>query len=283
VVGFEARPQGGPFILGLHGRQLVAKLISALLAAGFIAAPLWAEDPVASVMAGPPSAQTDSAAAPSIIVSIDTLLVSDGALHDTLDIRVEARGFALAGGSLKIATDSPFLNILEILPGQFINSCHWALFRALEQKPSVPGMTEQWKITALAEYLPDTLNPPCPLRDGPVTIARLVVSNVHVAAQPDTAAAIFFLYEDCSDNTFSDTTGHQMLISSSVAGWPHVLSLSPGQSGFPATAAPERCIDPRARNVPRRAIAFRTGGVRFLYDLSDSTTAPSGGVDTTGR
>ena len=52
------------------------------------------------------------------VVKIDRLKVSDGGVFDTLDVVLDSYGIPIGGFDLKIAADSPYLEIMEVLKGE---------------------------------------------------------------------------------------------------------------------------------------------------------------------
>jgi len=206
---------------------------------------------------------------PRCIFRIDRLLISDGDLHDTLDIMVESAGFEMGGCLLKIGIRSSFVDIVEILPGEMIDSCGWHLFRADEVRSQNPesASVELWQITTLAQSFSGGKKPLCYRIDRPVSLARVVVSSVHVPVVPDTTAAVFFYWESCRDNVVSDRKGASILVSDTVY---DCFSITPDADPdqFPTRhGTPPECISPHAAHAPRRLVEFYNGGVAFKLDL----------------
>lgn len=201
-------------------------------------------------------------------LKIETVTVDDMSLDDTLDVTIDASGFDLAGFSLRIAVSAFQVDILEVLPGEVVDSCGWNMFTA---RPAVssgiqPSPHDVWQISGLARGMADTAGPPCYAFDRPATLARLVVSSSHLPSVADTSAAVFFYWETCRDNVLSDTRGLSIMISDSVA-FTVPVPLGTERERFPTVfGAPPECTSSRAHAAPRRVVDFASGGVIFRYD-----------------
>lgn len=203
------------------------------------------------------------------IVSIQRVIVTDMRIDDTLVISLNSFGNPLAGFELKFAVESPFIYIDTVLPGEIYDSCNWEFFNARQidtpNKEDYPPVI--WQAVALADMMPDTDRPVCFSFEREASLVKLVVSSEHVARIPDTVAPIFFFWEDCSDNTIAGISGDTLAVSAKVFDYYNV-EYTEKQKLFPTrTGAPEQCIDPTARNKPRRQIEFHNGGVEFKMNL----------------
>ncbi len=210
------------------------------------------------------------------VVSVQRVTVTDMRISDTLVISLNSFGNPVAGFELKFAVESPYLDIVGVLPGEIYDSCNWEFFNARQidiHEENYPPVV--WQAVALADMMPGTDRPVCFGLDKEASLLKLVVSSEHVTRVPDTVAPIFFFWEDCSDNTVAGISGDTLAVSAKVFdfyGVEHTVK----QKSFPSrTGAPEQCIDPDARNKPRRQIEFRNGGVEFTAnvdeDIADST------------
>lgn len=203
------------------------------------------------------------------LVKIERVLVEDGELYDTLDILVESGGVDLAGCVLKLAIQNPYVDIIEILPGEIIDSCGWELFRAGEVEAQHPalGPLEIWQVTTLAQGITGRQQTICFGFDRPASLARVVVSSAHVPVVPDTNAAIFFFWESCRDNVISDREGESLLVSDTVCS-SVPIALHTERDQFPTLfGTPSECISPRALAPPRRRVEFHNGGVEFQLKI----------------
>jgi len=213
------------------------------------------------------------------VVSIQQVTVTDMRIADTLVISLNSFGNPLAGFELKFAVESPFIDIVGVLPGEIYDSCNWEFFNARQidthNKENYPPVI--WQAVALADMMPGTDRPVCFSFEREASLMKLVVSSEHVARVPDTVAPIFFFWEDCSDNTIAGISGDILAISAKVFDYYNV-EYTEKQKLFPTrTGAPKHCIDPVARNKPRRQIEFHNGGVEFKLnvdeDIADSIEA----------
>lgn len=188
---------------------------------------------------------------------------------ETLDVTVETYGWPFAACALKIGTNSPYVDIVGILKGEIIDSCHWEYFRAdrvkTEDKPRYPKSL--WSVIALSKFSPDTSKPVCLGLNREASILRLIVVSAPSVPIRDSAAAIFFLWEDCRDNTLSDSTGAVLLISQQIFDY-YDSGLTQAGDAFPTRlGTPDQCINPRLQNHPRRKIEFHNGGLSFKVPL----------------
>jgi hypothetical protein len=210
-----------------------------------------------------------------IIVRIEPRTIFSRRINDTLDITMESFGAKVAAFDLKIGLDNPFMRIAGVIPGAVIDSCGWQFFNAKEVKSkdpeSHPG--QLWHIVALAKMVSgDSTKPDCYGSRGAPSIARIIVSNEHVLQMPETTAAIFFYWEDCTDNCLSGMSGQNMLISASVVDF-FPVSFLEGRHALPSRrGAPNQCIIPGKPNVPKRRVEFRNGGIRYVIQPPDNRT-----------
>lgn len=201
-----------------------------------------------------------------IIISIDSVTSGFDFNQDTVDIILTNFGQPIAGFDLKIGINSHAFNILEVLPGEIPDSCQWETFNA---KSSLGGNWEGapravWQILGLAEFMPDSVRPLCYGFDRPASIARLVVEldSIHARTLSHNFLPIYFLWEDCTDNTVTNVRGDSLMMSISVDGISYSDSTGtafrlPSRYGSPAS-----CIKPKAKNKPVRKLVFENGGVR---------------------
>jgi len=210
------------------------------------------------------------------VIQISSLLIEDMKLDDTLDLIVETGEIEIGGVVLKIATANMAVHIVDILPGELIDSCGWEMFDARQvtsKDQSAPR--EVWQITTLAQGFSGKKKPVCFGFDRPAVLARLVVSSAHRPSVADTTAEIFFYWESCRDNVISDRDGASVLISDTVLDvLPAICATE--REVFPTRyGSPLICVSPRAKHPPRRLFEFRNGGVTFKFDggpgASDST------------
>ncbi|MCP4685384.1 MAG: hypothetical protein GY867_08040 [bacterium] len=238
---------------------------------------LMAQEPEVDDPPSIDSAETVEVRDARYVVKIDRLKVTDGGVYDTLDIILDSYGSTVGGFDLKIAADSPFLEITEVLKGEIPDSCQWEFFNVrritaggVEGEPST-----LWKITALAEFMTDSTEVPCYGFDRPASMVRLVVSSVHVDQVQDMSIPIFFYWQMCADNSVSGAEGNQMLVSKQVFDY-YDVALESSPDIFPTRfGTPQQCINPSLVNGPVRAVEFHNGGVEFELDIREDVDSVS--------
>ncbi|MFH1686618.1 MAG: DUF6624 domain-containing protein [bacterium] len=209
-------------------------------------------------------------ASPRMVVSIGRLEINTGVLDDTLSVFLESFGQHVAGFDFRFGLYSHLIDIVEVLPGEIYDSCRWEFFSA---KTAVNSghegyPTSLWHAVALAETVPDQTRPVCFGFDRKASLLRLVVQSAPTELIDDTTVALFFLWEDCGDNTVADASGQNLLISSQVVDY-FSDDRPVSQAMFPTrTGAPNPCSPPDAQNPPTRAVEFRNGGIEFRLDLA---------------
>ncbi len=203
------------------------------------------------------------------VVSIDRIHIDDMELDDTITVWLQSFGQRLAGFDLKIGINNPLVDIVEILPGEIYDSCRWEYFNVRQvntyDRETLPPIL--WHTVALSEVIPDTTRPVCFGFNRKASLLKIVVSNEHVLDVPDTSVPLFFLWEDCTDNSIASTSGNALLISRRVVDY---YPTRPTESSglFPnRTGPPPQCISEGRSNKPQRRIEFHNGGVEFRFDV----------------
>lgn len=234
----------------------------------------------AILLSGNVTSQTDSPNPPELItLSIATVTLDLQKLIDTIDINIAASAYPLAGADLKIGFNSYAIDILEILPGEILDSCGWEFF---EVKASIDQGKEYyprsfWTILAMSDFMPDSVRADCYGLGRPASIARLVISIDSSKISSDTLFPIYFFWEDCTDNTLTNVSGDSLFMSLIVDGVSSItainddsaLAIPPGTTPAGALTLPSRfgapdfCINPRAQNKPVRKLVFQSGGIHF--------------------
>jgi len=211
---------------------------------------------------------------PAYVLKFDRLLVDDMRLNDTLSLILESSGLEIAGFSLKFGCTGRYCGIVEVLPGEILDSCKWGFFRAVPDNTvgNSPRPMQLWRVTALAKATPSGSSPPCLGLDHPASLLKLVVSNEGISEVPDHNAPVFFFWEDCRDNVLSGPDGKLMAVSAEV--FDQFVIEMPDSSGlFPTTrGTPQSCINLNRANHPERLIQFHNGGVEFKLNLSGDQT-----------
>lgn len=232
--------------------------------------------------AAPVPAVLDSLADDSAryVVRIPRIAVPPINVVDTIDVTIESYGHPYAGCSFKFGANSPYIDIIAVLKGEIVDSCKWEYFRANRietgTRPRYPRTL--WSAVALAKFSPDTVRPACLGFAHEGSIVRLVVVSAPNVTIPDSTAAIFFFWEDCRDNTLSDSTGGILYVSRKILDC-YDPELPQGNDAFPTRqGTPDQCINLRYANHPRRQLEFYNGGLRFELKappVADSVSRPT--------
>ena len=206
------------------------------------------------------------------VVQISTLRVEDMKLEDTLDITLETGGTEIGGFQLKLAVASDIIDMVDILPGELMDSCRWDMFDARQvESNTATAPREMWQITVMAQGMSGRKKPVCYGFDRPAVVARLIVSSAHRASVPDTTAEVFFYWEYCRDNSLSDRGGASLISDKVTDAVPAYFITErenlPTRHGLPAS-----CISRNTRNTPFRQVEFRNGGVEFKFKADPSVT-----------
>jgi hypothetical protein len=242
-------------------------LSTATAAVSFAADSTRVADSVASARIAKADSTADSA---HFIVRIERREILNRRILDTLDITVQSYHAEPAGFDFKLGCNDPSVDIKEILPGKIFDSCKWDYFSARRLpstgKPGLPLVL--WHIVGLARAMPGSSQPLCFGSEKETPLMRLVVSNEHVLQMKETQAAIFFVWEKCTDNVVSGLSGTKLSISASVQDYIPVDLVS-SEELFPTRrGTPAQCINLNRPNYPLRQIEFVNGGVSFKYDLT---------------
>ncbi|MEK7775273.1 MAG: hypothetical protein AAB305_05260 [Candidatus Zixiibacteriota bacterium] len=189
---------------------------------------------------------------------------------DTVDVTLNGFGKGIGGFDIKIGVENSNFHILEILPGELIDSCHWKLFtpHMTTNLPTTGLPLEVWQVIGLSQAIPDSIGPVCFGFDRPTVLMRLVVDvgphDVHEIIDwldKYHYLPIFFYWEDCTDNTISTESGDTLCVSSRVFD-SNTQEISDKRPLFPSrTGMPRQCINPSRANRPHKLIDFYNGGI----------------------
>jgi hypothetical protein len=200
------------------------------------------------------------------VVSIERLGPDSAGSFDTIEVTISPE-YVIGGFDFKLATDSRLISIVDILPGKLIDSCRWEYFNA-RAVPIAPGenhLTALWQVVALAEMFAAGDTVLCRQFDREVCLMKIVLASRSPRFASDSAAAVFFYWEDCSDNTIAAASGDTLSISREAVDF-----IVPGCIGVKVTG----------RILPR--LIFQNGGVYFppeTYQWQEDSV----GTDTTAR
>jgi len=216
--------------------------------------------------AKPPAQAVDSTDDSShVLVRIQRLKVTGRPVSDTVLVTLQTSARQIGGFDLKIAATSPYVRIVSILKGEILDSCRWEYFSAKEMPVAdVTGRPRSiWQAVALAQTIGDAKKPKCFGFDREASILKIVVSNSHVLQMPDTTAALFFWWEDCTDNVLSGDSGEQLFMSLNILDY-YPVDLAETEGVFPNhKGALRQCVSPRSANKPKRLVVFHNGGVEW--------------------
>ncbi|MDH4157526.1 MAG: hypothetical protein OEW00_09665 [candidate division Zixibacteria bacterium] len=201
-------------------------------------------------------------------ITIGQITVTDMQVYDTLPVTLRAAGCAISAFDLRLGCNSQYMEIIEILPGDFLDSCRWEFFNARRESVGVDSGRPQslWQVVAIAEMISDSAHPVCYVSGREASLVKLVLSSGEASRIPDTATPVYFWWERCSDNTISDQSGNNLMMSTRVfdiSGRP----FDTVKRTFPSGAgAPDHCIKAAAVNPPVRRLEFHNGGVISRFD-----------------
>jgi hypothetical protein len=215
---------------------------------------------------------------PRYVVAIERITVDDMKLHDTLDILLTTNGMELGGFDFKFGMPGSIAEIVEVLPGELIDSCGWEYFHAAPVRTDTSGRYPDilWQAVGLARMMPSDSEPRCFGSGGPVSLMRLVVSSGEMFVIPDTTIPVFFFWEDCTDNTISGVRGDTISFSSAVIDY-FPVDLAEAGGVFPTRfGAPRQCDKPGMAGRNRRQTVFHNGGIEFRLDLGSEADDTSG-------
>lgn len=196
-------------------------------------------------------------------VSIDQKELFRDFDFDTLLIEINAPAVELKGYALKIAVQTQFFNIDNVIAGDFYNDCRWEFFNARQTVSdfSAENFLQVWQIIGLAEVIPDSISPKCFSSVDKTSLAKICISRNQFMQPADSIIPLFFLWEDCSDNTISGMSGNDLFVSDKV--FQYYKNQPQFQiNKFPTTQGiPANCTKASALNAPVKGIEFFHGGV----------------------
>ena len=196
-------------------------------------------------------------AAGHMMVSIEGLDVTTGVLLDTLEITLDGAGVPIAGLDLRFGVKGDLVEIVEVLPGEILDSCRWEFFDARPVEGPLIGESRLhlWRVVALSEMIPDSVRPRCYGLGRRASLVRAVVQSPLGHVVPDTVIPVAFYWESCTDNTLSGVTGNDLYMLSAVSETGPARLVGLPYDHFPYSA-PEDCIKPGKPNQPIQQILF---------------------------
>ena len=188
--------------------------------------------------------------------------------RDTVALLLDSPGMTLGGFDFKIALISESFDIVDIIPGDFYESCGWEFFNVRKVTDNIDNKAMSvWQVVALAEMIADSVGPICFDSENEISLAEMVVEKIPSVTVSEDIISLNFIWEDCSDNTISGQSGTSLFVSSKVVEYfKNKIELKVNQ--FPTfTGAPSQCIRVGNINSPKRVIEFHNGGIIIDYSV----------------
>jgi len=197
----------------------------------------------------------------SIRIQSHTLQAVPGAV-DTISIVCNAQGNGIAGFDFTLAYDHETFDLIDALPGSFLDSCNWEYFMDRDN-PKCPGPCPAGlhKIVALARFQNKDSVSTCFIPPDGAELARLVIRR-----RPEMRARTFmgvvseplrFFWIDCGDNSVSSVSGNDLFLCRVVSdadGAPLPQNI---YTQFPNYTGPTgACLDSRRENAPKPVVKF---------------------------
>ncbi len=191
-------------------------------------------------------------------------------LLDTVPIYFESSA-PMGGFDLKIESSSnAFFSIIDIIPGEFTDSCKWELFSARSSKISDAknNLIKVWKIVSLPEMIPDDVSPICRQLNHKSVLCRLILLVKKQESVIADLGEISFYWESCRDNVVSSESGKKLYISKKVIDTSgKEIKTDPNFAG--RNGPPENCISKRSKDKLFRTVTFINGSLsRAIIDSS---------------
>lgn len=206
------------------------------------------------------------------LIRIDRAEVTPLNVAETLDVTIQTFGWPYAACAFKVGTTSKYIDITAIERGEIIDTCKWEFFRATRINTQGKDLYPHtlWSVVALAKFTADSSKPPCLGLNREASFMRLAVTSAPNVEIKDSAASIFFFWEDCRDNTLSDATGATLLISRQVFDYYDTGKSSTARAFPTRNGTPDACINPQLKRHPQRKVEFHNGGLKFVVSSKKS-------------
>ncbi len=208
----------------------------------------------------PETARADSASDTTQLISVriqSHTLTNSQQTVDTISITCNTGGKGIAGFDFTLAYDHEVFDLVDALPGSFLDSCHWEYFMGRDN-PKCPGPCPAglFKIVALARFKNEDSSSVCFAPPAGAEIAKLLIRRrprglneafVGVPSEP-----LRFFWIDCGDNSISSVSGNDLFLCRVVSdadGAPLPQNI---YTQFPNYTGPTgSCLDSRRENAPR--------------------------------
>lgn len=226
---------------------------------------------------------TDEDASSSIEIVIESKVLNlSGGRRDTIDITVNSHNLSIAAFDFTFAYDSRAVEIVEAIPGEFLNQCDWEYFQArydpICEGPCPEGLL---KIVALSEFRRWGRENVCYQPDSGSSIVRIIVQGAGDYSELEKTFDLRFFWIDCGDNSVSSLTGNDLWVSLSVTDLDTVFISETDSHDFPNySGATYKCWNPSKPNAPRRVINYHNGRFKVSRELIESAPLDSASADT---
>ncbi|KAA3632918.1 MAG: hypothetical protein DWP97_10150, partial [Calditrichaeota bacterium] len=136
---------------------------------------------------------------------------------DTISVYLNSPKSMLGGYDFKIAMPNSLYEIVEVIPGDFYNDCNWEFFNSRQVSFSDNTFDfTVWQVVAISELFADSVKPSCFSSEEKISLVDFVIRKKERELLQEMILPIFFLWEDCSDNTISGRNGTELYLSQTV-------------------------------------------------------------------
>ena len=191
---------------------------------------------------------------------------------DTISVYLNSPDSKLGGYDFKIALPNSLYEIVEVIPGDFYNDCGWEFFNSrLVETAEISYAFTIWQVVAISELFADSVKPSCFSSEEKISLADFVIRKKEGELLQEMILPIFFLWEDCSDNTISGRNGTDLYLSQTVMNFGE-LPDEFVQNKFPtAKGVIPSCVKLSAPNSPKKKITFENGRIIVSYELFEDS------------
>lgn len=207
---------------------------------------------------------------------------------DTVLVTINARGAAIAGFDFTFAYEISEFEIIDALPGSFLDSCRWEYF-AVRRNVACAGPCPSGllKVVALSSMTnSDPNDSQSGLQEGHFpadgsSLVKLLLRRSDTTRgyiQPASwSGALRFFWVDCGDNSLSSMSGNDLYLAREVIDVDSTVLSDIPSDAFPTYGGPlAGCLTASPYNSPKSLTILRNGYVDLFVDES-----PAAGPDTT--
>jgi len=203
-----------------------------------------------------------------------------GAVGDTIRILTRTQGTEIAGFDFTIAYDPAVVEIVDVLPGDFLTQAKWEYF-TYRKNPLCAGPCPEGKvkIISLARLYEHKKTGIGFAPDSVASLAKVVV-RPSAFVMTDAVTPIRFFWIDCGDNTMSSTSGDELFVSRRVHD-DTASSIIPTTTGFPSFSGYSlECDSRRMPNSPVVKLVFRNGRITYRGEIAPLSDTVGASIDT---